>query len=688
MEGSTVPPTQSSSEPAATSGTLAAPEHTPSLVKLRSQLDETAPAWAGDDPGAPVDPDATISPAALEVARTFAALTPSAAPSLDAPSLDALRLPRLVVAADDRAPPTSPSPDLVIARELGRGGMGCVHLARQTVFDRTVAVKRVRPDRLCDAAVRALLDEARLASALDHPNIVPVHLLGQSEGGEPVLVMKRVEGTVWRDLAAEPAGDAATGDRLGRHLEILRQVCNAVEFAHRHGVVHRDIKLENVMVGDLGEVYLLDWGVAQRLDAPPPAELAGTPSHMAPEMVPGVGPVTARTDVYLLGATLHELLTGRTRHEGPTIWAVLGSAARSEPFAYEPSVPEELAAIANRATARDPAQRFPSALAFGEALDEFQRHRGSLDLSTEADRLLGELRATLAQITTNRDAETLARARRTSMECSYGYRQALRAWPENPHAEGGLRACVEATVALELAERNAPGAELLLAGLRAPSAALVADLERLKLALAEEALAPAKLARIERDHDVFLDGETGGASPAIFSLVLGLSCIVASHLGLRLSGASYVGWSAAMFTAAAATLHAQRARLMFNQASARRVLGTAMVFPFQLIVAMVGWAQHTPVAHAVQAMILGQALMAALVGVTVTPVLLIGVPLYLGALGALVAWPQDALVALGVLGLMQAAANRLEVVVVRARSSSARAEKPATPTSQEETPAP
>jgi serine/threonine-protein kinase len=634
-------------------------------VKLRGELDETASALAVGDPIAPADPDATISPAALEVARTFAALSPSAAPSFEA-----VELPRLVVASDERTALGSPSPDLVVARELGRGGMGCVHLARQTVFGRTVAVKRVRPDRLCDAAVRALLDEARLASALDHPNIVPVHLLGQSEAGEPVLVMKRVEGTVWRALAAEAPGDSAPADRLGRHLEILRQVCNAVEFAHRHGVVHRDIKLENVMVGDLGEVYLLDWGVALRLGAPPPTELAGTPSHMAPEMVPGVGPVTARTDVYLLGATLHELITGRTRHEGDTIWAVLGSAARSEPFAYDASVPEELAAIANRATAREPSERFPSALAFGEALDEFQRHRGSLDLSAEADRLLVELRATLALVATDGAAETRAGARRTSMECAYGYRQALRAWPENPHAEAGLRACVEATAAFELAERNAPGAELLLAGLRPPNAALAAELERLKLALAEEALAPAELARIVRDHDVFLEGETGGASPAVFSAILGLSCIAGSRFGLRLSGPSYVAWSAVMFAAAAATLHAQRSKLVFNRASARRVLGTATVFPFQLVAALVGWAQHTPVVHAVQVTILGQALMATLVGVTVTPLLLIGVPLYLGALGALVAWPQDALVALGVLGLLQAAANRLEAAVVHARARS------------------
>ncbi len=621
--------------------------------------DERAATLSLDDVTAQADPGATISPAALEVARTFASLAPVGS------TFDASDLPRVSLApADERGP------DIVIVRELGQGGMGRVDLARQTVFDRTVAVKRVRPDRLCDTAVRALLAEARLSSALDHPNIVPVHLLGRSETGEPVLVMKRVEGTAWLDLFRADGPGGARGDALGRHLEILRQVCNAVEFAHRQGVIHRDIKLENVMVGELGEVYLLDWGVATRVDAPPSTELAGTPAYMAPEMLPGGGAVTARTDVYLLGATLHELLAGRPLHQGDTMWAVLGSAMRSEPVTFDASVPEELAAIVHRATARDPGERFAGALAFGNAIAEFQRHRGSLDLSDEAARLLGELRALIGRVTAEPDGALRAQARRTSQECAFGFRQALRAWADNAHARDGLRECLEVTVAFELGERNAPGVEVLLAEHPSPVPQQVAALERLKAALAEEALAPARLASLVRDNDVFLDGSTGGIGPAVFSALIAVTYVGLSLGGVRLGGGSYVALNVGLCAFAAATVYATRDSLMFNRASSRRLLGTIVVIPFHLVTAIVWWAQGAPVAQAVQVAFLGQAMMAVLVGVTVTRVLLVGAPFYLAGLAALIAWPQDALMELGLLAALQVVVNRVEARVVRTRAAS------------------
>src|SRR5262249_35011988 len=151
--------------------------------------------------------------------------------------------------------------------------------------------------------------------------------------------MKHVEGVSWRDLLRDGAHPAwakvgAPGeDRLVSHLQILMQVCNAVEFAHRRGLIHRDIKPANVMVGEFGEVYLLDWGIAARTGilaeasshlgesgAEPTPRMLGTPAYMAPEMLSRkVGPIDERTDVYLLGATLHEVLTGRPRHVGSTL---------------------------------------------------------------------------------------------------------------------------------------------------------------------------------------------------------------------------------------------------------------------------------------------------------------------------------------------------------------------------------
>src|SRR6185503_17346084 len=141
---------------------------------------------------------------------------------------------------------------------------------------------------------------------------------------------------------------------------ILLQVLNAVRFAHSRGIIHRDVKPDNVMIGAFGEVYLLDWGIAVR-----PAEtpgvvgpMVGTPRYLAPEMLDGalddVGP---HTDVYLLGATLHHILTGQPRHAGETLETVLAAAKESRPVHYAATVPAELAALCNAATAQDPKRR-------------------------------------------------------------------------------------------------------------------------------------------------------------------------------------------------------------------------------------------------------------------------------------------------------------------------------------------
>ncbi|MCB9615155.1 MAG: protein kinase [Sandaracinus sp.] len=134
------------------------------------------------------------------------------------------------------------------------------------------------------------------------------------------------------------------------------QVCNAVAFAHSRGVIHRDIKLDNVRIGDFGAVYLLDWGVARRLDEESSGRIVGTPVHMAPEMTRGIA--DARSDVFLLGAALHEAITGRPRHEGETLVEVLQRAREATAHVHDARVPRELAAIVERACAKDPDARF------------------------------------------------------------------------------------------------------------------------------------------------------------------------------------------------------------------------------------------------------------------------------------------------------------------------------------------
>jgi serine/threonine-protein kinase len=157
--------------------------------------------------------------------------------------------------------------DFDVAGTIGEGGMGRVLLARQRSLARDVAIKTLKDD----ASPRdraALVREARVSGSLEHPGIVPVHTLGADGAGRPLLVMKRIVGVDWETLLRNPDHAAwrtvigEAGDRLDASLEILGRVCRALELAHDRGVIHRDVKPSNVMVGSFGEVYLVDWGLA------------------------------------------------------------------------------------------------------------------------------------------------------------------------------------------------------------------------------------------------------------------------------------------------------------------------------------------------------------------------------------------------------------------------------------------
>ena len=177
---------------------------------------------------------------------------------------------------------------------LGRGGMGVVYLARDTVLDREVALKVV--ERPSGAA-----NEARILAQLEHPGIVPVHDVGELPDGRLFYAMKRVRGD---RLDRWMTGERNLAERLG----VFLRVCDAAAFAHAHGVIHRDLKPENVMVGEFGEVLVLDWGVAHvrtadgglRIDG----TIVGTPDYMAPEQARGDADLDYRVDVYALGVML------------------------------------------------------------------------------------------------------------------------------------------------------------------------------------------------------------------------------------------------------------------------------------------------------------------------------------------------------------------------------------------------
>ena len=264
-----------------------------------------------------------------------------------------------------------------LVRALGSGGMATVHLVEDAALGREAALKVIDdPDPGGEGAAR-LVAEACLLAGLEHPNLAPVHDVGTLADGRVFYVMKYVRGArldEWMEKA--PDRPAA--------LRLLVKLCDAVAFAHAHGVVHRDLKPQNVMVGEFGEALVMDWGVAKRIGGadgaagapmPPPADagpaatragsLIGTPAWMAPEQARGdVAAIDARTDVYALGAILHFLLARRPPFGPGRAEEVLRRVIESDPVplrTIDPSIPRPLQAIVARAMAKRPEDRYAGA---------------------------------------------------------------------------------------------------------------------------------------------------------------------------------------------------------------------------------------------------------------------------------------------------------------------------------------
>jgi eukaryotic-like serine/threonine-protein kinase len=257
-----------------------------------------------------------------------------------------------------------------IEREIGRGGMATVHLARDLRHGRWVAIKVLREELAAAVGAERFLEEIRVTASLQHPHILPLFDSGSAEG-LVWYVMPFVEGETLRSrLARErrlPVDEA---------VQLVREIADALEYAHRHGIVHRDVKPENVLLQS-GHALVADFGIALALENAGGARLTrtgitlGTPLYMAPEQVAGDRPIDARTDVYALGAVLHEMLAG----ESPFAAAphqvmprnvmheqVVGLAMRRA------DVSPSLDAAVQRALAKEPDHRFPSAGAFAAAL--------------------------------------------------------------------------------------------------------------------------------------------------------------------------------------------------------------------------------------------------------------------------------------------------------------------------------
>jgi hypothetical protein len=431
---------------------------------------------------------------------------------------------------------------------LGEGGMGQVFAAEQVSLQREVAVKRVRPG---GTGREALLREALVTGRLEHPGIVPVHILGQTPDGAPLFVMKRVEGITWRDALAAPeaverlCGSASPQAVLDFHLDVLARVASAVAFAHARGVLHRDLKPENVMLGGFGEVYVMDWGlaVALRADAVLPQAAAeravvGTPSYMAPEMAVGNGAaLSERSDVFLLGAMLYHVLAWRPPYHGATLLSTLTEAHLCTPAPLPEGTSEALSRLCRHAMARDPQDRPESVEAFREALMDCRRHAGSSALSQATDARNERLVALVPRAVEGGTEADVHTARVLYAECRFGYQQALSAWPENTAARAGLTRAVEAMLEIELARRNLDAASLLLLDLpQPPDPAFVARVDALRAARDEAERRTQALERLADDHDLNAEAAWRARVTRVVALVWsGLSVLVAwAHHSERL----------------------------------------------------------------------------------------------------------------------------------------------------------
>ncbi len=270
------------------------------------------------------------------------------------------------------------SPDGPDGAELGRGGMGRVLLVHDRHLGREVALKELLPEVVSSSGRRAaelrFVREARIAGQLEHPNIVTVYDMGRRPNGELYYSMKVVRGRTL-SAALQSAGTLEERLHLFGHVSGL---CQAIAYAHSEGVIHRDIKPDNVMIGEFGETVVLDWGGARVLPTthnvgllssipPQPAQRrwVGTPLYMSPEQIEGrLGDVDERSDVWALGVVLYQVLTGSFPFEGMTFTELGNDISEKEPKRVrdvQPEVAPELAAIAERALRKDRRQRYPSA---------------------------------------------------------------------------------------------------------------------------------------------------------------------------------------------------------------------------------------------------------------------------------------------------------------------------------------
>ena len=334
---------------------------------------------AGQPAPAPPDPDAPIPPAADNDTAT---LPPSPVRSATVPHAG--------TAADGPLGTVRYFGDYELLQEIARGGMGVVFRARQVSLNREVALKMILAGQLAGAAdVARFRAEAEAAANLDHPNVLPIYEVGEHQG-QQYFAMKFAPGGSLAGrvgvLVKDPRAAAA----------VFAKVCRAVDFAHRRGILHRDLKPGNVLLDDDGTPYVTDFGLAKKVDGDSgltqTGAIVGTPSYMAPEQARAEKQLTTAADVYALGAILYELLTGRPPFRGPTVLDTVLQVLEREPDhprTVNPAADRDLSVVALKCLEKDPARRYESAAAVADDLDRWGRGEPvSVSPATRTERLV------------------------------------------------------------------------------------------------------------------------------------------------------------------------------------------------------------------------------------------------------------------------------------------------------------
>ncbi|WP_372370126.1 protein kinase [Candidatus Uabimicrobium sp. HlEnr_7] len=338
-------------------------------------------------------------------------------------------------------------------KKIAEGGMGLIIKAKQSSLKRSVAVKKIK----ASASKHRFLQESLITASLEHPHIIPIHELAVNYKQEVTLVMKKIEGLSWKELLypkneeQKQYAEQLIKDTLGKdlnqqleideylqfHLSILLKVCDAIAFAHDKNIIHNDLKPENIMVGKYGEVVVMDWGISvhigeERLEDKRflhKSEITspmGTPSYMPSELAEGNSAlIGTRTDIYLLGAILYEIIHGHAPHQGSSVWMVLLAARNGDIKNYDslPQEKQELKVIYTKALQKNPKQRYATVMDFKMDIQQYFKHRDSIKLTNEAKEVLC-------------NKETANSYNKFDNAIS-GFKNALKLWNENNEAQNG-----------------------------------------------------------------------------------------------------------------------------------------------------------------------------------------------------------------------------------------------------------